>query len=392
MMPSDTLSIDCEYDYGASSATEDTDDDTGETESQSNKATTNQPRDTNEDDDNITVKIDSSETNNSTHKSDQEVESIRLNAILCGEGEKMLPYMSPSLQSVYNLNQQDLELNAEIDRLIIASINLHTNKIITIFVRNTLVLVPIHTVISSRLASHIWPTETARGTYAFPYAEEFNKILPTYVERRETVAFFGVHYTKPLMDMASFKCARFTNNASRNVCESTSNAGIYLFDDFSLVIVRDGRVVDSAIHGFRGNINALVEKYKPTRIYYNAVPGDALDTFMNYPYQPFYEAVHERMVPLIVNTTRMAFNPSPFCERYNTYCSFCKTLKTIKSFFVNHASGATKLMSEFSLPALPFTKRAIKGRRQYRWQQKHHQRSLQRTTRIRLKPSRRTRL
>lgn len=283
------------------------------------------------DDDDIIITIDS-------ESYDKRTEMNKLNRVLEYSYYPTLPTPSDDRQSpyyaLYRLRPDDTELNNEIDRLIAVSVNLRTTKVITVFVRNTLILVPTHVPISSRLADCIWQVEKKmHNTYRFNNIDLFNSLLPD-TKRQETMAFFAARYKKVQVGPKQpYRPPQSTQYQLAPPVAQNAASGQYLYDDFTLVIVDGGKVVDVAIHGVRGNINDLVAKYKPRRIYCNAMPGDALDVFLRYPYQPFYQSFQKLMVPVFVDTTKVAMNTSPFCDRYDPFCSFCKALLTVRGFF-----------------------------------------------------------
>lgn len=286
-----------------------------------------------DEDDNIIITVD-------RESFAKRMEAINLKRVLEGDGYyHTLPipndppyYKTRHATPVYRLRPDDVELNNEIDRLIATSVNLRTTKVITVFVRNTLILVPTCVPISSRLADCIWPAEKMHAAYRFNNIDLFNSLLPE-TDRRETMAFFAARYKKVCIGPKTKQFRHSTQYSLEPPVSQNAASGQYLYDDFSLVIVDGGKVVDAAIHGVRGNINDLVAKYKPRRVYCNTMPDDALDVFLHFPYQPFYQSLHKLMVPVFVDTTKVAMNTGPFCDRYDPFCSFCKTLLTVRGFF-----------------------------------------------------------
>lgn len=290
---------------------------------------------TDDDDDNITVSIDPV-----AYK--KQIESNRLNRVL---EHKYYPTSFPQrgdfdgnrgahASAVYQLRPDDIELNNEIDRLIAVSVRLRTDNVITVFVRNTLILVPTHVPISSRLADCIWPTEKVHTIYRFNNQDLFNSTVPE-TRRLETMAFFAARYTKvQVVPKQKYRPPQPAGNRQMtSPAVHDASTGQFLYDDFTLMIVAGGKVIDSAIHGVRGNINDLVSQYKPRRIYCNMMPGDALHVFLNYPHQPFFRTFQNLMAPVYVDTAKVPMNTLPFCSRHDPYCSFCKTLLTVRGFF-----------------------------------------------------------
>ena len=110
------------------------------------------------------------------------------------------------------------------------------------------------------------------------------------------------------------------------------NRFLYRYVDFAAIIIQNGKIIDYAIHGFVSNINEMIKKHKPRKVYINANPNDALDTFLRYPYQPFYESTYGLLTPIKIYRNPN-FNTTVFCGRRNIYCAFCNVLKDAYGFF-----------------------------------------------------------
>lgn len=268
--------------------------------------------------------------------------------------------------AVYQLRPDDIELNNEVDRLIAKSVNLRTTDVITVFVRNTLILVPTDVPISSRLADCIWPPEkTLTAKFEFNNMHLFNRMMPE-TDRTETMAFFAARYKRVHVGtQLQYRPPQSTQHQLAPPVPQNTASGQYLYDDFALVIVVGGKVVDAAIHGVRGNINDLVAKYKPRRIYCNTMPDDALHVFLRYPYQPFYQSFQNLMVPFFVDTTKVGMSTVPFCDRYDPFCAFCKALLTVRGFFQQHIPNTPRFVQRIRVPTCQ--RRVSNGKRPQLW-------------------------
>lgn len=132
----------------------------------------------------------------------------------------------------------------------------------------------------------------------------------------------------------NFNNTFLVNSSSNNNVEKKvpTIMGLYQYCDFSIIMIRNNCVVDYAIHGVHSNIAEVIELHKPEVVYYNAQPGDALDTFIKYEWQPFYECLRNIAKPIsIYRNVRELFNTLPFCQRYDTFCAFCHALRDTRS-------------------------------------------------------------
>lgn len=261
---------------------------------------------------------------------------------------------------------EDISVQEELNALVLNSIILPTLKCVTVKYNNQLILIPATTAISSRLASLFWIYPKKYIKRDLPFLSEFNRSIanPTYIpdvtiikddcgnEIYKSIKYcvFSVKYKKNFVtlnngrnsksnvNMSSLNPKAHTNMLSVN-CDANilrpegfkrSNAGIYHYSDFAAVIIENGQVVDYAIHGVVSNISEMIRIHQPQRIYYNARRGDALDVFMNYQYNPFYEACYNKLHPIPINRTNDFFNPMAFCERQDIFCALCNCLRDIR--------------------------------------------------------------
>jgi len=248
---------------------------------------------------------------------------------------------------------EDIGIREELNRLVTNSIILPTLKCITVKYNNQIILISSSTPISSRLASIFWVYPKIYVKQQMPFLNEFNKIIAnsTYTPEMMTAhdkygneiyrsckyAVFSVKYKKNFVTNARANDttkAPDSGNIDSNIIKpdgfKKSNTGIYHYLDFAAVIIENGKIIDYAIHGFVSNIAEMIHIHKPSRVYYNARRGDALDVFMNYQYQPFYESCYGKLTPTIINRTNDFFNPLAFCERQDIYCALCNCLRDVR--------------------------------------------------------------
>lgn len=283
------------------------------------------------------VNDDADETSSDDDDDDNINVTINQDAIA---SSKMFEYLKPQVVVVPS---HDYELNNEIDDLIKRSVILHTTKVITIFAQNTLILVPIDTPISARLASHVWPSHILyHDVYEFPHMKIYNENLPINCKTAtagKCVAFFTAVYTKIKTPINNVQLERLEDplNRGNSTQRSTSlnTSGLYMYYDFTMMIVKNGQLVDCAIHGFRGKVDSLVEKYDPEVIYYDGVKDGPFDTFMHYKFQPFYHCMNGKLQRVDTNVNSFKFNTISFCQRGEVHCSFCKNLRFIVMFYSN---------------------------------------------------------
>lgn len=234
----------------------------------------------------------------------------------------------------YNFNDCDLELKNEISKLVKLSINPSTNKSITVLIDNQLILIPIKIKISDRLASYIWPMPKTYEKSELPFIDEFNKLLING-NRHETFAIFGVKYNKTNYIRKQTTTEALNSNNGYNMKKKQCIGGLYRYCDFSAIIVSNNKIVDYAIHGYKSNISEMLRLHQPRRVYYNAQRGDALDVFMNYEYQPFYECTKNILRSVQIYRGSDIFNSLPFCERHDIFCALCNTLRDVRGFINN---------------------------------------------------------
>lgn len=272
---------------------------------------------------------------------------------------KKIANLSKPTYNVYNIDySHDVELQQELKNLVLLSINPKTSKTITVQYSNQLILIPINVAISSRLSALFWAPPLIFEERKLPFVDEFNRIIngakmhlaqcgykyPDGTSISETVAIFGATYKKNIINVGNDSVS---HNLKHDDVENFKrcHTGIYRYYDFALIIVKDGQIIDYAIHAYASNINEAIYHYRPTKIFYNAVCNDALDVFLHYPYQPFYAATFKKLQPLRVPIIRDYFNILVFCERRSAFCALCNCLKYLRSLLLPFQSNVQPLLA-----------------------------------------------
>nr|UBR58342.1 gp78-like protein [Oryctes rhinoceros nudivirus] len=249
---------------------------------------------------------------------------------------------------IYTVDQNDdLAINAELQELVSESINPKTLKCVTVRFQNQIILIPNTREISSRLASLLWSYPKPYTKSTLPSHAEFTKNInrcresgklwsktyPHDIPFSAKIGIFAVKYKKniiapdigvPNLNVRSASTTRDDEGFKH------SSSGVYQYCDFALLIIENGVIIDYAVHGFRSNINECVRIHNPVKVFYNASPGDALDVFMKYPYQPFYPALSGVMQAVKIYRLSENFNSMAFCERNDIYCALCSALRDFR--------------------------------------------------------------
>lgn len=264
---------------------------------------------------------------------DDEGEKEKLNVVINQDVISTAVYINTSIPppALYTYNQgSSLAINQEINDIVKQSINLKTQKVITVCVNNVVMVIPTNKSISSQLASHLWlPSRPLSLHNKFPFQDQFNEMLPP-INRKEIFGIFSAFFTKHNISKPQTSKNYLNFSEKSNIRESDNTRGLYHFTDFTLLVVQNGKIIDYAIHGYLSNINLLAKHYNINKIYYNARPDDALDCFVRYPHQPFYEILNRKSYRIMANTNNVI--PPTFCVRNNTFCSFCSGLKILSSY------------------------------------------------------------
>jgi len=104
-----------------------------------------------------------------------------------------------------------------------------------------------------------------------------------------------------------------------------------------------------------------MDKYKPRKVYINDTPNGTLDTFLQYPYQPFYHKFRGLVSPIHIAIRDHDFSPLMFRERYSAFCSFCKCLGYIFAFYLDRATKRSGARALASHPHAFFVPRAVRA-------------------------------
>lgn len=257
------------------------------------------------------------------------------------------PYKMATIEDEYNA---DLEIKNEVNALVESSIDIN-GPCITILFANQLILVPIKSKISDRLASILWSTEKHYTESTFPYIELYNKLLNSaYVKNGgngnkddEVFAYFATKYERKTLNRTMYKNHQLQNNLIPHQQQQQQQnnefkdcySGLYRYTDFAIFIIKNGIIIDYAIHGYVSSINGIIEKHKPKHIYYNARLNDALDVFLKYPYQPFYTTMKDLLVPVQIHKLNNDnFNTLAFCIRQDVFCASCIGIRDLRNFLI----------------------------------------------------------
>lgn len=227
---------------------------------------------------------------------------------------------------------EDTQLTAELNS--IAKISIYnTKKSVAICVNRRIYFIPDNLAISTRLCNVAWknPKMVCSAPIKFFNFQNFESELESknIGFSDEYVGFFGAHYWKHsnIYDLTT-KDGRFGHKPKYidNLHEC------FIYDDFTLIIMKNGKIIDYAIHNFKNNINELIRRYNPKKVYYAGQVGQPIHTFVNYNYQPFSE-FNEKFCPIQIDRI---FGVLPYCERMNGHCSFCNCLKLILNYYKEH--------------------------------------------------------
>lgn len=235
-----------------------------------------------------------------------------------------------------NVDTSIIEINHEIEKIIKISLETNNKKMITVRVNGSILLIPNDVEISSKLANEIWPppAESILGA-KFPNMDIVNQELKKH-NNNETYGFFSALYKKPIefvnniISKSKIPVRDLTSNRS-NTARMLSS-GLYQYIDFTLFIIKNGKIIDYATHGVINNINYIVDYYNPKCIYYRC--NESLQCFLEYPQQPFYNAFKNKLCSVSVPITIQTNTPViMFCLRGLPFCSFCTGLEFIYNYY-----------------------------------------------------------
>lgn len=232
-------------------------------------------------------------------------------------------------QFLNNAKIEDDELQVEIELLVTKSIESPMmHKHITVFVDNRYLIVDYNTKISDRLKSYIWHTSKPYLYKPLIYIDSLNNFIKPNASLPDVYAVFSVKYDR----VNNVKSQKFNNIKTQQMIKHKyrfqNNNALYIYIDFSILIIKDGKIVDYAIHGIHSSIRETVDRWKPSQIIYNAEPNDPLDTFLHYEHQPFYELIYKYGKPMKLFRNQKIVCLA-LCERNDVYCAFCNGLKDL---------------------------------------------------------------
>lgn len=294
--------------------------------------------DTGEDDKNI-VKTEESE-----HSDEDDDINVIIQPLSRDDELRRINLITSRSDEVYPTQDFDLELERELQTIVSKTIILNSKKCITVSFQNQIILIPNDMPISSKLASLLWENPKRYAKMTLPSQTEFDKNMqmcrsnnkfwtkayPDGIPFSSKIGIFAVKYKK---NVIAPNVTTNTTTKSGSQIEGGfkhSNSGVYQYYDFALLIVENCVIIDYAIHGFSSNINECIKTHQPVKIFYNAEVGDALDVFMNYPYQPFFEATSGLLRPIKIQRLTENFNSLSFCPRHDIFCASCSALKDFR--------------------------------------------------------------
>lgn len=266
----------------------------------------NNSSDDDDDDDGINIVIDADaiKTRNST---DRQVELDRIQSILS------------------NTCNDDNEIQREIQTLVSKSLKAPLMaKYITVFVDNRFLVIDYKTELTDRLKSYIWRTPKPFVHRSLPFIESINEFIKPNLALPDVYAVFSVKYER----INNAKRPHNQHLITTRVRPQKHNNALYIYTDFSILIVKHGKIVDYAIHGVHSSIHGAVEYWKPKQIIYNAEPSDPLDSFLHYKHQPFYELIYKLGASMKLYRNQRVICLA-LCERNDVYCAFCNGVKDL---------------------------------------------------------------
>lgn len=222
----------------------------------------------------------------------------------------------------------DVQLESELNRLVAVTMRPgNLSRCIAAECGNTPLLIPHQMAISARMASALWGFARSYEAATLQYGDCFMQQIGLgswyadgYPVAGTTVAVFGSKYQR-----SSFLSAGPAGSTGPVV------NSVYRHVDFAVIILRNGAIVDHAIHKRYSNVSACLARHCPDRVYYNARLGDSLDLFMRYEYQPFYTALAGRLCPLVLPHYPDCPVTVSLCKTFDFMCAFCQCLRNIHS-------------------------------------------------------------
>lgn len=250
-------------------------------------------------------------------------------------------------QYMNDIIHEDLELNVEIKKLINENaqqhqqLNYSDRPVITLYAQETTIPISVDTVISSRLSDHVWGTEHPYKQFVLKNKDCFNVMLRKYhhamnesnelSDGDEYVAFFATIYenmqkNNSIMDQRAVMTSSSIQNRFKN---------LHFFNKFAVIVLRQGKFVDAAVHGHYSSITHVLKRYNPTRIYCVGSELDTIDAFLKFKHQPFYGELGGTRVRYIGRSLIHNRTSVMFCPLNLRFCAFCRAIDTILTYYTN---------------------------------------------------------
>ena len=246
---------------------------------------------------------------------------------------------------IRNYKDDFLKIKLEIDNLLkLNALGLKTNKVVSCLLNGLIIFIPYYYYISPKLTNLLWKPECQYESYKHEYLKDFNCILSKISNsssnnEKTNSAFVGFFSAKYQTTNYKFNnCSNIVFEKKNNNNNNNNLIKPYIYTDFTLCVLKDNKIIDVAIHGFKNSISSLIDKYNLKIIYCNGKINDSLCMFLNYKYQPFYEIMKNKIK--FINLSKFEFymetkfiNQFLYCERNDKFCSFCKNLNFILTFY-----------------------------------------------------------
>lgn len=281
-------------------------------------------------------------TTNEGVSDDDDDEDDGINIVI---GETQLSKMEHFQFHDYNIMKSltnDVETTEELKQLMEKSLNANSANVIPITIIYDEIIIPIldHSQpISDHLRCLVWKNEVSYRRYFMKNNSLFEKLIETIAANNKTnigeyVAFFAAKYQKMKRDIwkTNHNNNHYTNGDFNQQDNNSMYKNLYFYNEFSIIVLKDGKFVDAAIHGLYSSINSVINKYKPKKIYCYGTENSAIGAFIRYPYQPFYESLHTR-VQFVAGRMQNEMAKIMFCHQNKMFCAFCRCIDTIITYY-----------------------------------------------------------
>lgn len=235
-------------------------------------------------------------------------------------------------------------LNSEVDRLVDQCIKLDPSaKYVFTFIpdRQQYLFINTKTPISDILSEWIWGKNLEYEQPDARLIEKFNSSVIPYRQMKsqssllnqqdEAYGIFSAKYIKTQHQNYQKLQRGSMQGDAQHYHHQQQHTNQYIYTNFALAIIRNGKLVDYAIHNKFSNINYLVDNYKPKKIFYNSFPNSSLDVFLRYEYNPFFATMSNKLQCINICQDQR-FNPLVLCPMYEQYCVLCRNLRDVYGF------------------------------------------------------------